>query len=489
MHTEFLSTAEQRKIKIIQYITHKKWTYISKSSIQQISKCIKTTPATIYKDLLDLTTDYTVFQQIDDTFYTKQTLESAIYGIYFNSPFARFIELIFYQEIQQSKELAQRLDISPATLSQFIKRINKSLESMYQIQVDARKCLFIGKEIHIRSFLFNFFYDKQQTTDWPFNHFDKTTMTHFHQKITPIIENFTNVQNQNAFHIQMSINIQRVHHGHMLFPQQMIHKDVLPFEVISTLIKDSLNYSFNRLEILDIFSIFQLTNYFRNQTYIKTNASEDFQYLIQDIEDTFDIQAINRQDLIFTFNHIFNHILITPTFPSSHLQSQQKLLSLYETQFPAFYKYISNGFVSYWDQLHKQTIKPIILQQLIFHLITHWEQLYSQLNSSYPKIKILFIPNYSKIYAQSYADFLKDQLPKQVSIDIFDPMTQLLQQSALNPYDMILSQVSLNHLVHPYILYISEIYGHTDYQHSLDIITEILSNLRQQAPKDLRNYT
>ena len=103
MHTEFLSTAEQRKMKIIQYITHKEWTYISKSSIQQISKYIKAAPATIYKDLLDLTADYTVFQQIDDAYYTKQTLESAIYGIYFNSPFARFIELIFSMKFKKVK--------------------------------------------------------------------------------------------------------------------------------------------------------------------------------------------------------------------------------------------------------------------------------------------------------------------------------------------------------------------------------------------------
>ena len=54
--------------------------------------------------------------------------------------------------------------------------------------MDARKCQFTGKESTIRTFLFNFFYEKQHTTDWPFDHLDKITMTHFHQEITPILE-------------------------------------------------------------------------------------------------------------------------------------------------------------------------------------------------------------------------------------------------------------------------------------------------------------
>ena len=54
----------------------------------------------------------------------------------------------------------------------------------------------------------------------------------------------------------MSINIQRVHQGHMLFPQQITRTDDLPFEAIRTLIQDRLNYSFNRIEMMDVFSIF-----------------------------------------------------------------------------------------------------------------------------------------------------------------------------------------------------------------------------------------
>ena len=84
--------------------------------------------------------------------------------------------------------------------------------------MNARKCQFTGKESTIRTFLFNFFYEKQHTTDWRFNHHDKATLIHFHQEIMPILENFISLQKQNAIHIQMCINIQRVHQGHLLFP-------------------------------------------------------------------------------------------------------------------------------------------------------------------------------------------------------------------------------------------------------------------------------
>lgn len=487
MLIELLSNVEQRQIKIIQYISSQQWTYISKSSIKNIHQNLSYSNATILKDIQFLQDHYHCFRQEDEIYQILSNLDSIVYEIFYDSQFAQIVESIFYEKYHKAKDLSEQLGISPSVFSQHMKRLNTILDDQYHICIHTSYCEFRGSEFNIHRFLFNYFYEKQHRVEWPFNHISQKQIIELHKDLEPYLAPYIRIKNKNSFYIQFIINLQRNEYQHSIFPQQMKSIDHLPYQEIKPLIENHLNCTLNKLDMIDVFSIFQLTNYYRHQATIKSNTKEDFILMLDTIEETFCITTDNREELIETFSHVFNRILMTPKFPESYLQSQQKLIDLYQQTYPAFYQFVKNQFKSLWENTYNQIIKDIINQQLLFHLFTHWDHLFSKLHYAYPNLKVLFVPNYSQYYSESIVLFIQNELPDTIEIDIYDPVQKKLNAQTLQAYDLIISQISITQQITTPIVHISEIFEKTDYRNCINVINHIYQQQRQYTPLELRS--
>ena len=79
-----------------------------------------------------------------------------------NEPLFHIIEGIFQRQIKEIGEWADQLHFSESSLLRYFKMVENEL-ARYRLTLSLKKVDFIGKEIDIRSFFHDFYYESEIT--------------------------------------------------------------------------------------------------------------------------------------------------------------------------------------------------------------------------------------------------------------------------------------------------------------------------------------
>lgn len=149
--------------------------------VNTLTKELKTNQRIIDNDVQDLLkTDLGKILTIEEhnkkyrlKFKPNYTIDAIGHYMLSNSTRFTVLEYVFFNNNLNLDELAEALHFSTATLYRIIQRINKGIKSQYNLKFVTNPCSLVGSEEEIRSFYIQYFSERYQYHEWPFDDIDR----------------------------------------------------------------------------------------------------------------------------------------------------------------------------------------------------------------------------------------------------------------------------------------------------------------------------
>lgn len=364
--------------------------------------------------------------------YLKNANISSFYNKFINS-FSMFnmLEFLFFNNIDSLELLADKLYTSISSVYRMINKFNSMAIRKYKIYIDTKNLNLGGSEKDIRSFFIQFFSEKYNFCDWPFDKIKYKDIAELIKYVYKIAKIDITYSDMNVITMVIAVNISRFKQGYRLycneddyslfkedsnknsnffkdFIQHKDHQDKI------SKIMSKLNLSYNFITNEDIFGVFLqegLATSF-NEMLIKSKEIESFKLslvsilkLTYSLTQKYNINLSNLDDLAL---HLHNSLLLFNTVPNSNfiLFDRNRLyIEKLESRFPDFVA-DATDYISEYILSHDKNPCKEKLNFLLCIFFTNWEDLIPQLYKRHDKLKVLVLSRYNIYYSRS----LKSQL-------------------------------------------------------------------------------
>ncbi|WP_187121197.1 helix-turn-helix domain-containing protein [Listeria booriae] len=353
----------RRQIKVLQKIYDAKFPI----TVDEIAEDLDISKRTLSRDIKDIEHSFpeqevlelnTVYgYSIDHSHY----VDDLIARISEESPLLLIVNGVFQEEFKSIDEWADELFISTSTLHRYLTYLKKLLKE-FKLYLSLTPIAFLGDEVNIRHFFFNFFYSMN----------DISTLSHpteseyeFHIKVLAEYDGITKRSNYSQYrrgmYWLMVVNT-RIKQGHFVkinpelkkIQKQMetyqvlvqVVESLLPIMVVDDLPEDEMVYI--DLLTLDIFVYLEdrVTSGFHSKA--EMDAVDDF---LAKAFQVLGIDAIEASDLRIFISYFRNQILLS------------KLTPLFQKNVYEVNQFIKNGhkvlFYKWVDLLQNDSIKQI----------------------------------------------------------------------------------------------------------------------------------
>lgn len=476
MLVETLSAREKHLLKAIRYIMESIIFPNQVIQLQTLAKEISCSLNTLKNDLdalntLQPTINYNCFSLSFSQSDISQSLEYIYLKIIYQSQTAQLIEMIHKESVSSIKEVSKDLSISDSAASRLIKSINQVLSKNLNIRIDTTTFRFEGKETDIRKFLFKYYKEKQNYQ--PFAHCGGVEQLQQYYLINPTDFN-PNLIDYFGTDILLAlfINHHRISQGYRLkdidnSAINEIYQEQLKYLVSSTfpdfdcsLLFCDITYPFCYVGVSDL----QIEN-------ILTQG-------ILEIQEMFQIQGPSIPKILLPLQLMIKVGYLHDSYQTIFYSDHNHLIHYFKHRFPAFFESCSKIMIDVLNQLGAKDYSA--KDFLITYLINLWPGLSSNLIAVYPKIKIVLIGNYSYELSQWTQHLIKYDMADIIRLDIYNQYNLDLNQ--LLNYDIILSQIKLNRIDHPHILYIGPIMLTENYHHLENLVTHLYNQQTLSKP-------
>ena len=451
-----LSTKEQRQLRLLEILIQKR-DWIRLNELAQTLEC---TERILKNDLNELRTAFPTFKiqsSINGIMLNLDTAASMedIY-IYFLSHSQSFqlLEYMFFNEGLPIYRTVENLHTSNANLYRLGNRITQILSKQFQIELAFTPASIKGNEIDIRYFFAQYFSERYYFLDWPFPDLpeeDLTEFADFFYKITNYPMRFSIYR---MYKLMIAISIYRIKHGHFIDLPNHFSDEYYPllmnipnFEEILVHFSEKLGLKLTPDIIAQIFISFLQNNLFLdpqeffNSLEENSEARYSYQLLSQILE------RLSKQYKITFTNHdeLIWHLHNTAFFERQEIFStpilfEQKALTIkkFEVYFPDFMESARQELAQY-RQAIGQHGHPEQLEHLMYTILTHAENLSTQLLENRPPIKVLIISNFDHAISLTFVDMLSYYCNNRFTFDTWDELETspvILNQT---DYDIIVS--------------------------------------------------
>lgn len=371
-----------------------------------------------------------------------------------NSQSFQLLEYMFFNEGLPIYRTIENLYFSSANLYRLGRNITKVLSSQFQIELSFTPSEIRGNEIDIRYFFAQYFSERYYFLDWPFPDLpeeDLTEFADFFYKITNYPMRFSIYR---MYKLMIAISIHRVKNGHFIDLPNHFYKEYYPLLKSIPNFQETLAYFSKHFglemtpdTIAQIFisflqnDIFLDPQEFFNSLEDNSQARYSYQLLSQILE------RLSKQYKITFTNHdeLIWHLHNTAFFERQEIFStpilfEQKALTIkkFEVYFPDFMGSTRQELAQY-RQAIGQHDHPEQLEHLMYTILTHAENLSTQLLENRPPIKVLIISNFDHAISLTFVDMLSYYCNNRFTFDIWDELKTSPEILNQTDYDIIVS--------------------------------------------------
>ena len=451
-----LSTKEQRQLRLLEILIQKR-DWIRLNELAQTLEC---TERILKNDLNELRTAFPTFKiqsSINGIMLNLDTAASMedIY-IYFLSHSQSFqlLEYMFFNEGLPIYRTVEKLHSSNANLYRLGNRITTILSKQFQIELSFTPTSLNGNEIDIRYFYAQYFSERYYFLDWPFPDISEKVITEFADFFYKITNYPMRFSIYRMYKLMIAISIYRIKHGHFIdLPNHFSDKyypllmNIPNFEEILVHFSEKLGLKLTPDIIAQIFISFLHNNLFLdpqeffNSLEENSEARYSYQLLSQILE------RLSKQYKITFTNHdeLIWHLHNTAFFERQEIFStpilfEQKVLTIkkFEVYFPDFMESARQELAQY-RQAIGQHDHPEQLEHLMYTILTHTENLSTQLLENRPPIKVLIISNFDHAISLTFVDMLSYYCNNRFTFDIWDELETSPEILNQTDYDIIVS--------------------------------------------------
>ena len=451
-----LSTKDQRQLRLMEIlIQNRNWL-----RLHALAEKIGCTERILKNDLNELRT---AFPNID--------IQSSVNGImidldvntsledvyqYFlaHSQSFQLLEYMFFNEGLPIYRTVENLHSSNANLYRLGRNITKTLSSQFQIELSFTPTAILGNETDIRYFFAQYFSERYYFLDWPFPDLpeeDLTEFADFFYKITNYPMRFSIYR---MYKLMIAISIYRVKNGHFIDLPNHFFDEYYPllmnipnFEELLVHFSEKLGLEITPDIIAQIFISFIQNNLFLNPqeffNSLEENSEARYSYqLLSQI-----LESLSKQYKITFTNHdeLIWHLHNTAFFERQEIFStpilfEQKALTIkkFEVYFPDFMGSARQELAQY-RQAIGQHDHPEQLEHLMYTILTHAENLSTQLLENRPPIKVLIISNFDHAISLTFVDMLSYYCNNRFTFDTWDELQTSPEILNQTDYDIIVS--------------------------------------------------
>ena len=451
-----LSTKEQRQLRLMEILIHKrKWL-----RLHELAHTLDCTERILKNDLNELRSSFPDIDiqssvngiMIDLDF--KSSVEDVYQHFLTHSQSFQLLEYMFFNEGLPIYRTVENLHTSNANLYRLGNRITQILSKQFQIELAFTPASIKGNEIDIRYFFAQYFSERYYFLDWPFPDLpeeDLTEFADFFYKITNYPMRFSIYR---MYKLMIAISIYRVKNGHFIDLPNHFFDEYYPllmnipnFEELLVHFSEKLGLEITPDIIAQIFISFIQNNLFLNPqeffNSLEENSEARYSYqLLSQI-----LERLSKQYKITFTNHdeLIWHLHNTAFFERQEIFStpilfEQKALTIkkFEVYFPDFMGSARQELAQY-RQAIGQHDHPEQLEHLMYTILTHAENLSTQLLENRPPIKVLIISNFDHAISLTFVDMLSYYCNNRFTFDIWDELQTSPEILNQTDYDIIVS--------------------------------------------------
>ena len=451
-----LSTKDQRQLRLMEILIQKRdWIRLN-----ELAHTLDCTERILKNDLNELRSSFPDIDiqssvngiMIDLDF--KSSVEDVYHHFLTHSQSFQLLEYMFFNEGLPIYRTVEKLHSSNANLYRLGNRITTILSKQFQIELAFTPASIKGNEIDIRYFYAQYFSERYYFLDWPFPDLpeeDLTEFADFFYKITNYPMRFSIYR---MYKLMIAISIYRIKNGHFIDLPNHFYDDYYPllmnipnFDEILVRFSEKLGFEINLDIISQIFISFLQNDIFLDpqQFFDSLNKNDESRYsyqllsqILERLTKSFNIKFTNHNELIW---HLHN----TAYFERQEIFStpilfEQKALTIkkFEVYFPDFMGSARQELAQY-RQAIGQHDHPEQLEHLMYTILTHAENLSTQLLENRPPIKVLIISNFDHAISLTFVDMLSYYCNNRFTFDTWDELKTSPEILNQTDYDIIVS--------------------------------------------------
>ena len=413
-----------------------------------------------------------------DFIYSRILSESLEYSV---------LEMIFFEKESTLEDYADSLFISLSTLKRIISKINKQIKKK-GFEITSNPTQIIGNEEIIRRTMVHFFREKYVDKE---DFFNKPKQKIFDELIFSLLEiknQFFNVTDLEKISLIIYVSLIRLQNDHHhKIPNIKNIEAKLEFPIVENQLYAEVFQSLFDIELTKQ-HIIELGYPYTSDTFAydindlhiissKVAEKKDELYqinkLIKDISQTIDIELTDSQKEAIVLD-LFN--LGFWTVANTHLIYDYKhnfLINL-SKDFPLVYHFLYQKIDSYFPC---KDYKKHIIEEIMYILITHWDNLFYAIQSNYPKFKVGVFMNSDTEHTHFLMQILKQQLDNRFSFEAIEYMDYSRSIESFSQYDIILINKSKLKQKHPRTISIDLYPSLNDFNNMYKMYFELCQNI------------
>ncbi|MDZ5759248.1 helix-turn-helix domain-containing protein [Carnobacterium maltaromaticum] len=445
---DILTGYDEKQLKLLEYLSDRGWVPFDELTIE-IGGTKKSIRGNI-KEINGYLKPLKIEESLERGIYLSIPTSASIYSIYskmlYRSREFQMIELIFFDESFTLETLSEELFISLSTLKRMIKRLNPILEKL-NIQIATNPIKISGSETQICNFMIHYFEEKYIDEKSPFSETYQRTLREWILMLSGKMQQNLNYPDLKKVEMWIMVNLIRVRNGNLGEPINF----QLPKEI--KLATDS--YFLDKF--YTVFGIAMNPSIVARLVYIFINGNFAFTYeqmlniaaadpekektvrqvenLLTSLKEELNLPLVKRDTLVKDlFNVVYLQYGIVYILFNKHKYFFKKVLKDNKKASSSIRGACEDAFADKKFDENK-------IYSIAYVLVTHWEDMLSNLNRELPKIQIgLFFDT-----DLEYMDLLKKQLQyffkDKVEIQIMNDLTFASFRENTAHYDFVLTNI------------------------------------------------
>ena len=463
-----LSSKDQRQLKLMELlIQNRDW-----MRLYELAGKLDCTERVLKNDLNELRSS---FPNIDiqssvNGIMIDLDIEASFEDVYqhflANSQSFQLLEYMFFNEGLPIYRTIENLHSSNANLYRLGNRITQILSKQFHIELSFTPSEIKGNEIDIRYFYAQYFAERYYFLDWPFPDIPEDVLTEFADFFYKITNYPMRFSIYRMYKLMVAINIYRVKNGHFIdLPNQFLVQyypllmDIPNFEETLAYFSQHFDLEITPEIIAQIFISFLQNDIFLDPQQflasLDTNSEAAYSYQLLDqilkrLSKEYNITFTNHDELIW---HLHNTAFFErQEIFSSPLLFEQKALTLdkFKVYYPDFLESARLELAQYRHAIGQHD-HPEQLDHLIYTILTHAENLTTQLLENRPPIKVLIISNFDHALSLTLVDMLSYYCNNRFTFDIWDQLETSAEILNQTDYDIIVSNFFIQGITKKFI--------------------------------------
>ncbi|MBG9982639.1 helix-turn-helix domain-containing protein [Aerococcaceae bacterium DSM 111020] len=479
-----MKKAHQRQLDIIELLYHNQgWHHFN-----DIAEAVD---ASVYSIRDDLSTIGSIFEDYVLLSENKQTVHADFRKDANLETFRRyylketislqFLETLFFNPYLELEEIAEIILTSRSTVYRFIPELNERLSKEFALNLTTKPLKITGDERSIRDFFTIFFNMRYHPLEWPFDGINQTLIDNTIQLIADILQLTLSPPMHRQLSLMTAIGLVR-NKKHQYLSQQYLTKDIStsiariqPYFSSST-VNQQLNELLDQpLETSLLYDIFYpiLLLATENSPKMPTDSSLMINHLLSFSEIMeLTLNPANARNLAFGINAIISHDTLALIHQSSKITRASHFNTMIQKKQPKLFNRLTQFFKDIASSKN-QDFSENTLNQLILYTVTHWDNLFQQLQNDSTPIPILVISDISEGHAQLISDDLKGYFNEAIAVSTGKEGTYQEALSLSPRPKIIVSTFDIDPISDTYIINADPLPDELTYaevQHALNII-------------------